>query len=91
MLTLNPTSQYRKDRKRLIKQGLQMELLDDVLKTLADEKPLALKHNDHALTGNYTGQRECHIKPDWLLIYAVDKGRLILTATRTGSHSELFG
>jgi len=68
-----------------------MELLDDVLQDLIEEKPLAVKHKDHALTGNYTGQRECHIKPDWLLIYAIDKGKLLLTATRSGSHSELYG
>ena len=68
-----------------------MELLDYVLQMLAEEKLLPKKYNDHALVGNYAGQRECHIKPDWLLIYAVDEGKLILTATRTGSHSELFG
>jgi len=75
----------------MTKQGLPMQLLDDVLQTLAEEKPLAPKHKDHALTGDYAGQRECHVKPDWLLIYTIDKGKLILTATRTGSHSELFG
>ena len=91
MLSLQPTTQYRKDRRRVIKQGLPIQLLDDVLQTLVEEKPLTPKHNDHALTGDYAGQRECHIKPDWLLIYAIDKGKLILTATRTGSHSELFG
>jgi mRNA interferase YafQ len=90
MLTLIPTSQYRKDRKRLIKQGMQMQLLDDVLQVLLLEQPLDLKHNDHALSGNYSGHRECHVTPDWLLIYAIDKGNLVLSATRTGSHSELF-
>ena len=90
MLNLQATTQYRKDRKRAIKRGLPMNLLDDVLQTLIEEKPLDPKHNDHALTGNYAGFRECHIQPDWLLIYAVDNGSLILTATRTGSHSDLF-
>ena len=90
MLNLKTTSQYRKDRKLAIKRGLPMNLLDDVLQTLIEEKPLDEKHNDHALHGNYAGFRECHIKPDWLLIYAVDKGKLLLTATRTGSHSDLF-
>ena len=90
MLTLKPTAQYRKDRKRAIKRGLPMNLLDDVLQTLVEEKPLASKHNDHALIGNYAGFRECHIIPDWLLIYAVDKGNLILVAARTGSHADLF-
>ena len=91
MLTLYPTTQYRKDRKRLIKQGFPMELLDSVLQTLLEEKPLAPKFSDHALIGDYAGHRECHVRPDWLLIYAIDKGKLILTATRTGSHSDLYG
>jgi mRNA interferase YafQ len=67
-----------------------MDLLDGVLQTLGEEKPFAPKHNDHPLKGNYAGFRECHIQPDWLLIYKIDKGNLILTATRTGSHSDLF-
>jgi len=90
MLSLKTTSKYRKDRKRAIKSGLPMHLLDEVLQTLIEEKSLDLKYNDHALKGDYLGLRECHIRPDWLLIYAIDKGDLILTATRTGSHSELF-
>ncbi|MCL2357857.1 MAG: type II toxin-antitoxin system YafQ family toxin [Defluviitaleaceae bacterium] len=90
MLTLRTTSQYRKDRKRAVKGGLPVYLLDEVLETLVAEKPLDPKYKDHPLRGNYVGHRECHIQPDWLLIYAVDKGQLILTATRTGSHSELF-
>jgi len=90
MLNLQTTAQYRKDRKRAIKRGLPMNLLDDVLDLLIEEKPLDLKHNDHELKGKYAGFRECHIQPDWLLIYAIDKGNLILTTTRTGSHSDLF-
>jgi mRNA interferase YafQ len=90
MLNLQPTAQYRKDRKRAIKRGLPVDLLDGVLQTLVEEKPLDPKHNDHPLKGNYAGFRECHIQPDWLLIYKIDKGNLILTATRTGSHSDLF-
>lgn len=90
MLTFETTSQYRRDIKRIKKQGLDLSLLDDVINTMLEGKPLAPKHNDHALIGNYIGQRECHIKPDWLLVYAVDKEKLILTATRTGTHAELF-
>ena len=90
MLILQPTTQYRKDRKRAIKRGLPMNLLDDVLQTLVEEKPLAPKHSDHDLTGKYTGFRECHIRADWLLIYAIDKKNLILVASRTGTHSDLF-
>ena len=90
MLTLQATTQFRKDRKRAIKRGLPMHLLDDVLQTLIEEKPLDPKHRDHELKGDYAGLHECHIQPDWLLIYAIDKGKLILTATRTGSHADLF-
>ncbi|OPX87292.1 MAG: mRNA interferase YafQ [Pelotomaculum sp. PtaB.Bin117] len=67
-----------------------MDLLEEVLQTLLEEKPLDKKHLDHALTGNYIGFRECHIGPDWLLIYKINGNLVILTATRTGSHSDLF-
>ena len=84
------TAKYRRDIKRIKKQGLDISLLDTVIQTLLDGNVLDPKHNDHSLKGNYIGHRECHITPDWLLIYAIDKGNLILTATRTGTHSELF-
>lgn len=90
MLDLVTTSQFRKDLKRIRKRGYDLSKLDDVVNTLLQEKPLNEKHHDHALTGNYINFRECHIEPDWLLIYAVDKGKLILTAARTGTHSDLF-
>lgn len=67
-----------------------MEELEIVLQTLLEERPLEKKHRDHALSGNYIGFRECHIRPDWLLIYTIDHGNLILTAARTGSHSDLL-
>lgn len=90
MLDLVTTSQFRKDLKRIRKRGYDLSKLDDVVNTLLQEKPLNEKHHDHALTGNYINFRECHIEPDWLLIYAVDKGKLILTVARTGTHSDLF-
>ena len=90
MMTLKTTGQFRKDYKRCKKRGLDMQLLAVVIDTLLAEKPLELKYRDHALTGNYTGFRECHIQPDWLLIYRADRDALILTATRTGTHSELL-
>ena len=90
MLELVTTTQFRKDLKRLRKRGADMKKLDDVLQTLCAEEPLSEKHRDHALVGDYIGFRECHVAPDWLLVYAIDKGQLILTASRTGSHSELF-
>ena len=90
MLNFQTTALYRKDRKRAIKRGLPMNLLDEVLQTLVDEKPLDPKYRDHELKGIYAGLRECHIQPDWLLIYDIDGDNLILTAIRTGSHSDLF-
>ena len=72
------------------KQGKDMNLLAVVIDTLLEEKNLPEKHHDHPLSGNYVGFRECHIQPDWLLIYAIDHGQLLLTASRTGSHSDLF-
>ena len=90
MLNLQSTKQYKKDRRRIIKRELPINLLDDILQLLVEEKPLDPKHKDHALIGDYAGFRECHILNDWQLIYAIDKGKLILTAIRTGSHSDLF-
>lgn len=91
MLTLKTTSQFRKDYKLAKKRGYKMDLLENVLQTLLAEKPLEPQHRDHALTGNYIGFRECHIQPDWLLIYCVDNSMLVLIASRTGTHSDLFG
>ncbi len=90
MLDLVATAQFRKDLKRIRKRDYDLSRLDDVLQTLLAEKPLQEKHRDHDLAGDYKGFRECHIEPNWLLIYAVDKGKLILTASRTGTHSDLF-
>ena len=72
------------------KQGKSVELLLDVVEILAGEGALDPKYQDHALAGGYIGHRECHIQPDWLLIYKIDGGQLLLTLTRTGTHSELF-
>ena len=90
MLKLYTTGQFRKDYKRMKKRGCNIQLLEEVIDTFLEEKTLAAKHKDHALTGDYTGFRECHIQPDWLLIYCIDHGKLILTAARKGSHSDLF-
>ena len=90
MLDLVTTTQFRKDLRKLRKRGADMQQLDDVLRMLCSEKQLPERYRDHALVGDYIGFRECHIMPDWLLVYAIDKGKLILTASRTGSHSDLF-
>ena len=90
MLDLVTTTQFRKDLKKLRKRGADMQKLDDVLRMLCSEKQFPERYRDHALVGDYIGFRECHIMPDWLLVYTIDKGKLILTASRTGSHSDLF-
>ena len=91
MLKIRFRKQFRKDYKRVLKQpGHTPELLQEVLDYLVQEQPLPEKYRDHALSGNYVDFRECHILPDWLLIYKVEEDILILTLTRTGSHSELF-
>ena len=72
------------------RQGKNMALLETIIDTLLAEKVLEEKHHDHPLSGNYIGFRECHVQPDWLLIYTVDHGELVLTASRTGTHSDLF-
>lgn len=90
-LKLVPTSQFKRDYKRMKKRGLNMAELQIVLDKLCADKPLEERHRDHALVGRYAGFRECHIRPDWLLVYAIDKDRLILVASRTGTHSDLFG
>ena len=71
MLTLKPTTKFRKDYKRMKKQGKDLTLLETVIDELLSEKVLDEKYHDHPLAGNYIGFRECHIQPDWLLIYAI--------------------
>ena len=90
MLRLETTAQFRRDYKRMMKRGCRRELLESVIDTLLAEQALEAKYRDHELKGDYVGFRECHIQPDWLLVYKIDKGLLILTAARTGSHADLF-
>ena len=84
------TSQFKKDYKLAMKRGLKIEALDDTIRMLANEMTLPPKYRDHALTGDYKGFRECHIEPDWLLVYAIENHLLTLTLSRTGTHSDLF-
>lgn len=84
------TSMFKKDLKLAKKRGYDLSLLNNVVDTLATGQPLAEKYKDHSLLGNYKGCRECHITPDWLLIYEVSDSELILYLTRTGTHSDLF-
>jgi mRNA interferase YafQ len=69
---------------------LDLSLLEAIIEKLRKREPLEEKHKDHPLKGDYAGFRECHVLPDWLLIYGIDNERLVLTALRTGSHSDLF-
>ena len=87
---LDFTSKFKKDVKLLKKQGKNIEKLYEIINILASGEELDAKYRDHNLIGNYKGYRECHIEPDWLLIYKVMQNILILTLSRTGSHSELF-
>lgn len=84
------TSLFKKDLKTVKKRGYDLQLLNAVVDTLAMGLPLDEKYKDHKLIGNYQGCRECHITPDWLLIYEIAEDELILYLTRTGTHSDLF-
>ena len=77
--------------KQAIKRGLKIELLDDIIRKLARGEELPEKNRDHALTGNWIGHRECHVQPDWLLVYRIEDDILVLTLSRTGTHADLFG
>ena len=88
--TVRPTTKFQKDLKRIQKRGYNIDLLTDVIKKLANGESLPEKNKDHVLIGDFVGCRECHITPNWLLIYEIDNGELILYLTRTGSHSDLF-
>lgn len=90
MLTIKYHTEFKRDYKRIKKRGYNLRLLEEVIETLAAGHALPPKNRDHALTGNYHGCRECHITPDWLLVYEIDNGELMLYLTRTGTHSDLF-
>lgn len=88
MLEISFTGQFKKDYKTCKKRGYNMKLLQDIIDTLAIPEELPIKNRDHNLSGNYVNKRECHIMPDWLLIYQVEGNQLVLY--RTGTHSDLF-
>lgn len=87
---IRPTTRFQKDLKRVQKRGYNLSLLTTIIKQLAEGEALPEKNKDHSLSGDYAGCRECHIAPDWLLIYEVADDELILYLTRTGTHSDLF-
>lgn len=90
MLTIVRSNRFLKDLRLAKKRGLDLSLLEYVVEKLARQEVLEPKFRDHALSGDYSDFRECHIKPDWLLIYCVDDEELELILFRTGTHSDLF-
>ncbi len=86
---IRQSTKFRRDIKRLKRQGKDVTKLQTLVKLLVAQKPLVEQYSDHMLTGIWKGFRECHIQPNWLLIYRIEKNELQLV--RTGSHAELFG
>ncbi len=85
------TTKFKKDYKLAIKRHLDIDLLDDIIRALSRGEILPEKNKDHELSGNWAGHRECHIQPDWLLVYRIEDDILVLSLTRTGRHSDIFG
>ncbi len=90
MLSVKYSSAFKKDYKLILKRNYPVEELFNVIDMLRNEKTLSPKYCDHELGGKWKGFRECHIRPDWLLIYYVEKSELRLALSRTGTHSDLF-
>ena len=90
MYTVKFTSAFKKNYKLMKKRGMDISLLDDVIEELRRGKELDGKYKDHVLKGEYAGFQECHVKPDWLLIYLIENNILTLTLVNTGSHADLF-
>ena len=84
------TTQFKKDYKLALKRNMDIELLDNIIRALSRGEILPEKNKDHSLSGDWVGHRECHIQPDWLLVYRTDDDVLVLTLSRTGTHSDLF-
>ena len=90
MLTIRYETSFKKDYKRAKRRGYDLYLIEEVIRLLVQQEPLPERYKEHSLIGNYAGYRECHITPDWLLIYKVKDNELILVLSRTGTHSDLF-
>lgn len=84
------TTQFKKDYKLAKRRNMKLQILKDVVTKLANGEQLETKYRDHALSGDWIGHRECHLLPDWLLVYRIEDDVLVLTLTRTGTHSDLF-
>ena len=90
MLRIVPSNKFKKDLKLAVKRGYDIKLLENVVSRLANEEPLEPKYKDHTHSDDFSGFRECHITPDWLLVYQVINDVLVLFLSRTGTHSDLF-
>lgn len=91
MLKISFTTRMKRDVKRMKKRGKDLDKLTDILDALAKRQPLPDRNRDHALTGSLSDFRECHIEPDWLLMYQIHEDELILVAVSTGTHADLLG
>lgn len=91
MLSITPSTQFRRDVKKAHRRGKNIDKLEAIINQLQRQKSLPKKYRDHALTGNWKHHRECHIEPDWLLIYQIDLENQKLRLSRTGTHADLFG
>ncbi len=89
-LNVKYTSRFKKGLKLAVKRGLDISLLENVVVKIQNRVPLDEKYRDHALSGDYSGYRECHVQPDWLLIYLIEDDILTLTLVETGTHADLF-
>ncbi len=89
MLKIKVHNKFKKDLKLMKKRGYDENKLWDIVENIANGISLPAKNRDHALTGNYIGCRECHIEPDWLLVYEIQNDELLLVLMRTGTHSDL--
>lgn len=85
------TTRFKKDYRLAMKRHLDIDQLDNIIRALSRGETLPEKNKDHELSGNWIGHRECHIQPDWLLVYRIDDDVLVLTLARTGTHSDIFG
>lgn len=90
MLKIETHTSFKKDYRRIKRRGYNMALLEEVIRILAEGKSLPLKYRNHTLSGKYNQFQECHITPDWLLVYIIRQDELILCLMRTGSHSDIF-
>jgi mRNA interferase YafQ len=91
VLGFKTTKQFEGDYRLMVKRGKDIEEMKTVMRQLVNQRPLESRYHDHALTGNLRGHRDCHIEPDWILIYRIDRDLQEITFVRTGSHADLFG